>query len=275
MTVGAGWRSRLSRAGLYAAALLFSLWVLVPIYFITLSAFSSQQDVYHYPNYLLPHHLSTGTLSYFLNSYQVIPSLERSVEVAALTLALGLVIGAPAGYALARFAFRGASAFRLTLVSTRAFPFVILAVPLAVTFLNWGIDDTVYGVALAHAALSLPFVVLVAASVFAGISVELEEAAMTLGCSRPAAFVRIVLPLARPGLVAAAIFTFIVSWNEVFVASVLTLNHRTLPALVLNELAQSPIPYQFAAGFVMLAPSLIVMFASRKYLFNSIGGIGG
>jgi multiple sugar transport system permease protein len=269
------WRSWLPRAGLYAAAVLLSAWVLVPIYFITLAAFSTQQEVYHYPDYLFPHSLSTSTLRYFLTSYQVVPSLERSIEVAALTLVLGLGVGTPAGYALARFAFRGANAFRLALVSTRAFPFVILAVPLAVTFLNWGIDDTVYGVALAHAALGLPFVVLVTASVFTAISAELEEAAMTLGCTRPAAFFRIVLPLARPGLAAAAIFTFIISWNEVFVASILTLTHRTLPALVLNELDQSPVPYQFAAGFVMLAPSLLVMFASRKYLFSSIRAVGG
>jgi multiple sugar transport system permease protein len=268
-------RARLPRVAMYAAAIVLSLWVLVPLYFITLSAFSSQQAVYHYPNYLLPTHLSTTTLTYFLNSYQVIPSLLRSIEVAALTLILGLVIGAPAGYALARFTFRGANVFRLSLVSTRAFPFVILAIPLAVTFLTWNIYDTTYGVALAHGALSLPFVVLVTASVFTGVSVELEEAAMTLGCSRPAAVARIVLPIARPGLVAAGIFTFIVSWNEVFVASILTLLHRTLPALVLTELSQSPVPYQFGAGFVMLAPSLVVMFASRKYLFNSIGAIGG
>jgi multiple sugar transport system permease protein len=96
-------------------------------------------------------------------------------------------------------------------VATRAFPIVILAIPLTVTFLQLGIDDTVYGVAFVHAVLALPFVVLVMAGVFVGISVELEEAAMVLGCTRPAAFRRIILPLARPGLATAAIFTFIVS----------------------------------------------------------------
>ena len=97
---------------------------------------------------------------------------------------------------------------------------MILSIPLAVIFLRWGIDDTVYGVAIAHAALALPFAVLVTSSVFAGISVELEEAAMTLGCSRLSAVVRIILPLALPGLAAAAIFVFIISWNEVFAAAI-------------------------------------------------------
>jgi multiple sugar transport system permease protein len=267
--------SRLARAAMYAAAVLVSVWVLVPLYLIGLAAFSTQSDVYDYPKHLLPQHLTTQTLSYFLNSDGVVASLERSVLAAAITLVLALAVGTPAGYALARFPFRGASAFRMTIVTTRAFPIVILAIPLTVTFLRWGIDDTVYGVALVHAVLAMPFVVLVTASVFAGISTELEEAAMTLGCTRGTAFWRVVLPLARPGLAAAAVFTFIVSWNEVFAASILTLEHRTLPAQVLAVLESSPLPYRYAGGFVMLAPSLLVMLVGRKYLFNAYVRAGG
>jgi multiple sugar transport system permease protein len=193
--------------------------------------------------------------------------------VAVLTLVISLGIGTPAGYALARFAFRGADTFRLSIVGTRAFPIVILSIPLAVTFLKWGIDDTVLGVALAHSALALPFAVLVTSSVFAGISVELEEAAMTLGCSRASAVVRVILPLALPGLAAASIFVFIISWNEVFAASILTLRHRTLPAQMLAVLNSSPLPFKFAGGFFLLAPSLIVILVIRKYLFNMWGRV--
>ena len=168
----------------------------------------------------------------------------RSVQVAVITLVISLAIGVPAGYAIARFAFRGADAFRLTIVSTRAFPIVILAIPLSVTFIRWGIDDSVLGVAIAHTALALPFAVLTTSSVFAGISEEYEEAAMTLGCSRLTAVWKVILPLALPGLAAAAIFVFIISWNDVFAASVLTLRHRTLPAQVLtaSERGAAPVP---------------------------------
>jgi len=266
-------RAVLPRIGLHLAAIVLALWVLVPIYFITLSAFSTQESVYEYPKALLPRHLSTDTMSFFLHSEGIVPSLQRSVIVAALTLAISLGLGTPAGYALARFAFRGADGFRLAVVATRAFPIVILSIPLAVTFLKWGIDDSVYGVALAHTALALPFAVLVTSSVFAGISVELEEAAMTLGCSRASAIARVILPLALPGLAAAAIFVFIISWNEVFAASILTLRHRTLPAQVLAVLNASPLPFRFAGGFFLLAPSLIVIFVIRKYLFNMWGRV--
>jgi multiple sugar transport system permease protein len=263
----------LSRALVYGAAILLSLWVLVPIYFIALAAFSTEEAVYAYPKQLLPRDMSTDTMQFFLDSEGVIPSLQRSVLVAALTLLIALGIGTPAGYALARFAFRAADPFRLGIVATRAFPIVILSIPLAVIFLRWGIDDTVYGVAIAHAALALPFAVLVTSSVFAGISVELEEAAMTLGCSRVSAFLRVVLPLALPGLAAASIFVFIISWNEVFAAAILTLRDRTLPAQILALLNASPLPFKFAGGFFLLAPSLLVIFVIRKYVFNMWGRV--
>ena len=270
MSVTGGW---VPRALLYAAAIVLSLWVLVPIYFITLAAFSTQDGVYSYPKKLVPGDLSTDTMSFFLHSDGVIDSLKQSVWVAAVTLFISLAVGTPAGYAIARFGFRGSDGFRLTIVSTRAFPIVILSIPLAVLYLRWGIDDSVLGVSLAHTALALPFAVLVTSSVFAGISVELEEAALTLGCNRFSAVRRVVLPLALPGLAAAAIFVFIISWNEVFAASILTLRNPTLPAQVLAVLNEAPLPFKFAGGFFLLAPSLLVIFVIRKYLFNMWGRV--
>ncbi|MGH9243104.1 MAG: carbohydrate ABC transporter permease [Acidimicrobiales bacterium] len=260
-------------AARFAAAVVFALWVLVPIYFIAIAAFSTVDDVYTYPKKLLPANLSTETMEFFFRASGTLDALRTSVWVAALTLLITLVVGVPAGYALARFAFRGSGTFRLMVVSTRAFPIVILSIPLAVTYLRIGIDDSAIGVALTHTALALPFTVLVTSSVFAGISEELEEAAMTLGCSRLGAFRRVALPLALPGLAAAAIFTFIISWNEVVAASILTLRNRTLPAQMLAVLNQSPLHFRFAGGFFLLAPSLLVIFVIRKYLFNMWGRV--
>jgi multiple sugar transport system permease protein len=265
--------SWVGRVGLYGAAVVLSLFILAPIYLMTLAAFSSQDDVYAYPKELLPRNLSTETMSFFIHFGGVLDSLERSIVVAGITLVISLVIGTPAGYALARFAFRGADTMRLGVVATRAFPIVILSIPLAVIFIRWGIDDTALGVSIAHTALALPFVVLTTASVFAGVSPELEEAAMTLGCSRARAFLKVALPLALPGLAASAIFVFIVSWNEVFASSLLTLRHRTLPAEVLSLLEGAPLNFRFAGGFFLMAPSVIVILIIRRYLFTMWGRV--
>jgi multiple sugar transport system permease protein len=264
-------RRLLGRGLLYAVAVLMALWVLFPIYLITVAAFSPRDVVYDYP--IVPSGFSTETMDFFVNSTGVLASLRRSVYVALIALALSTAIGAPAGYALARFAFRGRDAYRLTVLSTRAFPIVILSVPLAVTFIEWGIYDTIWSVALMHTALALPFTVLITSSIFVSVPRDLEEAALTLGCTPASAFLRVVLPLALPGLAAASIFTFVLSWNEVFAAVILTLRERTLPALILAAVTQSQLPYRFAAAWFMLAPSLIFIFIIRRYLLGLWGRV--
>jgi multiple sugar transport system permease protein len=212
-------------------------------------------------------------MDFFVNSTGVIDSLKNSVIVAVVTLIVSSLIGAPAGYAMARFVFRGRDTFRIAVVSTRAFPVVILSIPLAVAFIRAGMYDTLWSVALMHTALALPFTILITASIFVSVPKDLEEAALTLGCSPFSAFVKVVLPLALPGLAAASIFTFVLSWNEVFAAVILTLRERTLPALVLSQLNDSPIPFRFAAAWFMMAPSLIFIFVIRKYLLGLWGRV--
>lgn len=267
-------RERLVGRGLtYVAAAVLALFILLPIYLIAVSAFTPRENAFDFPRSVIPTEVSTDTILFFLNASGVIDAFWRSVIVALITLGLSLLIGAPAGYAIARYAFRGRGGYRLVILSTRAFPIVILAIPLAVTYRMWGIDDSVIGVALMHTALALPFTVLITSSVFISVPRELEEAAQTLGCNPLQAFLRVSLPLALPGLAAAAIFTWVLSWNDVFAAVILTLRNPTLPAKILTALTQSPIYFQFAAGFVMLVPSLVVIFFIRKYLLGLWGRV--
>ena len=262
----------IDRTLIYGSAVLLALWVIVPFYLIFLSAFSRPNDVFVYPKPLLPTDLSTETMQIFLQSTGVMAAVLNSIAVAVITIVLSMLLGAPAGYALARFTFRGRQAFQLIVLATKMFPVAILSIPLAVAFLRLGLYDNIVGVSLVHTAMALPFVILVTAGVFAGVSNELEEAAMTLGCSRFTAFLRVALPLALPGLAAAAIFTFVISWNEVFAASILTLRQRTLPALVLFALQQSPLYFKFAGGFFMVMPAIVFIFFMRRYLLNLWGG---
>lgn len=257
----------------YGAAIAIAIFILGPIVVIAYLAFAPEETVYLFPKPVAPSdfNFSTETMSTFVNSTGTLDALWTSIRVALLTLVLALGFGAPAGYALARYPFRGRDVYRLGIVATRAFPVVILAVPLITTYLRWGLDDTVWGVAFLHTAMALPTTILVTSSVFIGVSEDLEAAAMTMGCSRFGAFRRVALPLALPGLAASSIFTFVLSWNEVFGAAVLTLRNPTLPALVVVQLNQSPIPIRFAGGFFLLAPALVFMLFVRRYLFNLWG----
>lgn len=263
----------LRRGGIYALAIILAIWILLPIWLITTMAFSTPTDVRAFPKHFFPIPFSTQTLDFFLNTQGILNSTLNSLVVALLALAISTVLAIPAGYAIARYLFPGRDAIRLGILSVRAFPIVVLAVPLAVVFIRLGMFDKVHSLAMMHAALTLPTTILVVASVFTSVPREFEEAAQIFGCTRMQAFWRVVLPLAVPGIAAAAILTFVLSWNEVFAAILLTITNRTLPAQILYTLDKSGDPFKFAGGFFMLVPSLIFIFFIRRYLFNMWGQI--
>lgn len=261
------------RAGRFlfrATIFLLCAWVLLPIYLLVVNTLSSPQAVSAFPKAFVPA-FDFSSLEFFAGFAGILNALKNSILVASVTMVLSIVVGAPAGYALSRFDFPGKAAFRILIMMTRAFPLPLLALPLAVMFIRTGLDDTVLGLAIVHTTLALPFSVLITYSLFSGIPLELEEAAWTLGCSRLQAFRKVVFPLIMPGIAASAIFAFVISWNEVFAASVLTIQNRTLTAFLLQSLDVSPLHLKFAGGFVLVVPALIFIFAVRKYLFAMWG----
>jgi len=199
---------------LYAASVaLLCAWVLVPIYLLLVNTLSSPEAVSTFPKSFLPE-FNTESLEFFAGFSGMLNALANSIYVAAITMVLSILIGAPAGYALSRFDFRGKELFRMLILLTRAFPLPLLALPLAVMFIKVGLDDSILGLALVHTTLAIPFAVLITFSLFSGIPVELEEASWTLGCTRLSGFRHVVFPLILPGITASAIFAFVISWND-------------------------------------------------------------
>ena len=263
-------RQRRTRILLITGASLACLWVALPIYFLLANALSTPEAVNSFPKKWVPG-VDLGSIRYLLDYDGVLQSLLNSLAVALLTMVGAISLGAPAGYALARYEFKGKSGFRMLIMLTRAFPLPLLALPLTVYFIRLGIDDSLVGLALVHTMLALPFSVLITYSLFSGIPVELEEAAWVFGCNKLQAFRRVVLPLAFPGMVASAVFAFIISWNEVFAASVLTVQNRTLTALLLQSLDYAPLHLKFAGGALLVLPAAVFMFLIRKHMFAMWG----
>lgn len=262
--------NRAGRFLFWSGIALLVLWVLVPIWFLMVNALSSPSEVTSFPKRFFPS-FDLASMRFFIEFQGVLNALWNSVKVATLTMILSIGMGAPAGYALSRFDFPGKEFFRIMVIMTRAFPLPLLALPLAVMFIRTGLDDSIIGLALVHAMLALPFAVLITFSLFSGIPIELEEAAWTLGCNRLQAVIKVVMPLALPGIAASAVFAFVISWNEVFAAAVLTIENRTLTAFLLQSLNVSPLPLKFAGGAALVLPALLFIFAVRKYLFAMWG----
>ena len=261
------------RTGRYVYAttvFLLCAWVLGPLYLLFVNTLSSPEAVNTFPKAYVPE-FNFESIEFFMEFAGMTSALWNSIQVATLTMIMSILVGAPAGYALSRFEFKGKEIFRILILLTRAFPLPLLALPLAVLFIRTGLDDTIFGLALVHTTLAVPFAVLITFSLFSGIPMELEEAAWTLGCNRLTAFIKVVLPLILPGITASAIFAFVISWNEVFAAAVLTIENRTLTAFLLQNLDTSALHLKFAGGFILVVPALIFIFAVRKYLFAMWG----
>src|SRR5262249_26728886 len=113
------------------------LFMIVPLYLITIAAFAQRAAVFDYPRALFPTQVSLESVSFFLTTHGILPALERSLLVGLITVVLSLLLGCPAGYAIARYSFKGRDLAQLLLLSVRMFPALVLAIPLAVPFIEW------------------------------------------------------------------------------------------------------------------------------------------
>ncbi len=192
-----------------------------------------------------------------------------SLQVALLSVAISLVIGTPAAFALVRYRFPGVMVLATLMISIRLFPDIVAIVPVAEVFLKLNLVNSVIGVAMAHSLLSIPYVVFIAMGVFETIPKDLEEQAQILGASKFYSFTRIILPVALPGLAAGAIYVFLLSWDE-FIFSYFLLafgDLSTLPVLLKKILSWTPQHNLLAAISVMLSiPVIIFTFVVQKYM---------
>ncbi|GAK55108.1 putative transmembrane component of ABC transporter [Candidatus Vecturithrix granuli] len=267
----------------YGVLLVVTGVMLFPIFWLVSTSFKNTVDIFAIPPIFIP---ATPTLDHYLNLFveaQIIKYIQNSLFVAVSTTLLALVIGTLAAYALARFKLPYKLNERLSfwVLSTRMFPPIVSIIPLFAMMKFLHLVNTKFGLVIAYAAFNLPFVVWMMRGFFQEIPHELEEAAMVDGDSRMSAFLRIVLPIARPGLVATAIFTMIMSWNEFMFALILsqTRDAATLPIGIASRVTQYEILWgpMSAGGVIAVIPVLIFAFIVQRHLVRgmSFGAIKG
>ena len=209
--------------------------------------------------------------------------MRNSVIVGAVTTFLSVAIGTLAGYALARFRYPGSMKFHLSfwILSTRMIPPIVTIIPLFIFFVFVGMVNTKISLIIAYTMFNLPFVVWMMKGYFQEIPRELEESAMVDGDTGIGAFFRIVLPLARPGLAATAIFTMILSWNELLFALILTDTPgvNTLPIGMASRVGEYRIEWAEISAIAMVSglPLIVFAFVLQRHLVRglSFGAVRG
>ena len=194
-------------------------------------------------------------------------SLGTSVWIAVLTVVVALALSVPAGYALARLKLPMRSLFMLLFLLPQAFPSVAIYINVARIFYNLGINGTVLGVVLVHAAHGLVYSVWIAAAAFAAVDKDLELAARNIGASPLRTFFTVTLPLAAPGVIASGIFVFLESLDEftgTFFVGVPQVT--TLPLLLYNAAMGGNYQVASITALILLVPSVLFMLFIERFL---------
>jgi multiple sugar transport system permease protein len=209
-------------------------------------------------------------------------ALGNSLFIATISTVLTLVIGCMAAYAIVRFRFFGRDGLSLTTLIMRMVPPAVLLVPVfGIWTFQFCIGDscaagTHWGIILIYVAMNLPFVIWILQSFIAQVPIQLEEAARIDGAGPFRVFFLIVLPLIKPGLAAAAIFTFRIAWNEFLLANALAdRKTRTVPVTIVNSLTEYNIDWGviMATGMLLAIPPIIFTFvASRQIITGMTAG---
>lgn len=251
---------------------------LFPILWMTLTAFKPGREAFAVPPSLVfqpslgnfkelfgPRFEGGKILSTFLPN-----SLVVAVSTTLIVMALALL----ASYALARFDFRGKTALGFFIVASRMLPPIGSVVPLFFMIRSMGLLDTRLALILVYVSLHLPLAVWILWGFIQGIPKEIEECATIDGCSRITALVRVVMPLAAPGLVASSIFTFVFSWNDFQLALFLTrANAKTLPLLALSfQTIEEGVVWgpMSAGGLLIMLPMVLFVIFAQKYLVRGL-----
>ena len=204
-------------------------------------------------------------------------ALVNSLVVSTVATALTLVMGCMAAYALVRFRFMGRGVTSLTTLMVRMVPPAVLLVPVfGIWTFQYGLDGTRIGLILVYVAMNLPFVIWILQSFIVQVPIQLEEAARMDGAGPFRTFFLVVLPLIKPGLAAAAIFTFRIAWNEFLLANALAdRNTRTVPVTIVNSLTEYDIDWGviMATGMLLAVPPILfTLVASRQIITGMTAG---
>ena len=267
--VGSPRARRIEALLIYAALVVLVIAFLFPVLWVLGLSLKTRAEVFATPPLYFwrptfENYADVLTRSDFLRAF------INTLIVSTSAVLLSLAVGAPAAYAFARFPFRGRSLLFFALLVMRMLPPIAVLVPMYLLFNKLGLATTRLSVVLAYTTFSLPLVVWMMRGYFEDLPVELDESAWIDGASRFGAFRHVVLPMARPGMVAASILCLQLAWNDFLFSAVLTNNAtQTLPVMMAAfNAGDSGMDWGglTASGMLVILPVIIFSFVAQRHL---------
>ena len=262
------------RLVLYLVLLVMVLAILFPIYWMITISLKLPREIYRQPS-LWPEVVTLANYRRLIEEKHFLTNIKNSLIVASTVTVLSLLISSFAGYSLVRFRYRFKGVIGRLILFAYLTPTSLLFIPLSVIIARLHLGNSLRGLIIVYLTFALPLSTWLLSGYFRSVPAELEEQAMVDGCTQWQAFYRVLLPTARPGLGAAALFAFILSWNDLFYALLLSGgDSRTLPVGVAGywtfrgvELGQMS-----AAILLSITPMIVLSFLVQRYLVRGFGG---
>jgi multiple sugar transport system permease protein len=274
------WRRREARALAfrYLAAVLITAVFLFPIYWLFTIAFKTPSEIFASPPVWYPASLQIENFKVLFKDGDVI-TVWNSLVVASVSTVLAMLLGTSAAYSLARFK-TGGDQLAIWIISQRMIPPIAIVFPVFLLYVWMGWVDSFAGLILLYTAFNLPYVIWMMRGYIEDIPLELEESALVDGCTRFAVLRKVVFPMARAGLFATAVFTFVFAWNDFIFALVLTRREvTTFPVQVTHYFGgQSNFWAKIAAMSLLgTVPIFIAVAMLQRYLVRgiSLGAVKG
>jgi len=263
----------LKRGWLYLAMIAISTFALFPVYWVVITSLKPRSEIYTRTPDLWPSNPQWSEYPRVLGEGHVGRALLNSLIVASATMVICVIVGAMAAYALARYRFRMRSVLLMAILMTQMFPLVVLVIPLFVIMRKAGLIDTYWSLIVTYLAFCVPLAIWVMRGFIVSIPEELEHAARIDGATRIGAMVRVILPLAAPGLATCAVLSFLEGWKE-FLLALTFLNEdsrKTVPLVLQSFVGRGDVDWSavMATSVLYTLPVAIVFVLARKHLMTA------
>ncbi len=275
----AGWAHTLGAA-------IVSLIYFFPVLYIILTAFKTRQDALDVGKFLFTPTMQNFTSVFMRASIQGTEQIDtgfslyffNSLFIGGTSVLLALVIGTAAAYGFSRFPLRGNDTYLFMILTTRMMPPIIAIIPIFVIFAKTGLSGTYIGIIALYTAFNLPFSIWMVKSFFDDLDRDIEDAARMDGSSEWKVFRKIALPQIIAGLAATFVFAIILTWNEFFIAFIITSSNITFPVQVAGFLANGMNPeygHMAAAGLLLSLPTVLLAVVFHKSLLSGLHAFAG
>ncbi len=250
--------------------------LLFPVFWIVVTSLKTEQEIFRIPPTIIPEQLNLNSYAAQVENgdFNMFHSFFNSFIISMGAMVIAVVLAVPASYGIAKYKFKGRGMMLLGFLVTQFLTLGVLLTPMFMMFKGMHVYNTPIAAIIADATIGIPFSILILKNYFASIPKELEEAAYIDGCNRFTAFVRVLIPVAKPGVMVCAIFSFLYAWGDLAYGMTFIIDQQKRPitAGIFNFMGQYGTKWSYLTAFavVTIIPVTLIFIFMQKYIISGM-----